>query len=314
MIRRQRFSFNWQIVLALGLVAIYVAVAIAAPWLAPQADPAEPSAFRLMEGVRPSSLGPPRPPNPAAPLGTAPGGWDILYSLIWGARPVLRFGLLTALTTGFVGVMIGAVSGYLEGRINQLVMRIVDAFLAFPAIAGIVLFRQILTPAGPDVPPNMIQRVTATLSLDPVMLALILFSWMPYTRIIAANVSALKHVEYGMAARTVGVGPLRIIFRHLLPNAIAPAIVLVARDIGGMVILEAAFTFIGIGAGLPWGTVAVAGRDWVIGPGGNPLTYWWVFVPVTLVLILFSVAWNLLGDGLNTVLNPRSGRSLRRVR
>ena len=311
--RRQRFFVSWQIVLALVILTLYVAVAIAAPWLAPQSDPQDPTAFRLMEGVRPSALGPPRPPNPAARLGTAPGGWDILYTLVWGAGPALRFGLVTALTTAWLGVMIGALSGYLEGRVNQVVMRITDAFLAFPAIAGIVLFRQILAPAGPNVPLNMLQRVTSALSLDPVMLALILFSWMPYARIIGANVSALKQAEYALAASTVGVRPLRIIFRHLLPNAIAPAIVLAARDIGGMVILEAAFTFIGIGAGLPWGMVAVAGRDWVIGPGGNPLTYWWVFLPVTVVLILFSVGWNLLGDGLNTVLNPKSSRAMRRL-
>jgi peptide/nickel transport system permease protein len=121
-------------------------------------------------------------------------------------------------------------------------------------------------------------------------------------------VARLKQEEYAMAARTIGATHLRIILRHLLPNGIAPAIVMAARDVGGMVILEAAFTFIGVGGGSPWGMLLVSGRDWIIGPGGNPLAYWWVFLPATLAVILFGVGWNLLGDGLNSALDPRAAR------
>jgi len=96
--------------------------------------------------------------------------------------------------------------------------------------------------------------------------------------------------------------------RHLLPNAIAPAVVLVARDVGAMVILESAFTFIGMGGNTEWGVLLVTGRDYVIGMGGNPLAYWWTFLPVSLALVFFGVGWNLLGDGLNTMLNPRTAR------
>jgi peptide/nickel transport system permease protein len=145
-----------------------------------------------------------------------------------------------------------------------------------------------------------------SLKLEPLVLALILFSWMSYARIINSNIVKLKQSEYAMAATTLGVGHSRIVFRHLLPNAIAPAIVLVARDIGSMVVLEAAFTFIGLSSGLPWGVILVTGRDWIIGTGGSPLTYWWTFLPVTLTLILFGIGWNLLGDGLNDVMDPRS--------
>jgi peptide/nickel transport system permease protein len=305
----RRFFSNWQNLLALAIIACYVYVAVAAPRLAPQDDPAEPTLFRMMPGVRSTALYAPRPPGPTAPLGTAPGGLGIYYSLVWGVRPVLRFGLVTALTTASFGVLIGAISGYFGGPFNRLVLRITDAFLTFPAIAGIFIFGQILTPVDPEAPLNLLQRTASTLRLDPVMLALIVFSWMPYARIINANMVKLKQTEYAMAAQTIGAKPFRIILRHLLPNAIAPAIVLAARDVGGMVILEAAFTFIGIGAGLPWGVLMVAGRDWVIGPGGNPLTYWWVYLPTTLALILFSIGWNLLGDGLNSVLDPRTTRT-----
>jgi len=121
-------------------------------------------------------------------------------------------------------------------------------------------------------------------------------------------VARLRNVDYVQAARSAGAGGLRIIFRHLLPNAIAPAIVLVARDVGAMVLLGAAFTFIGVGGESPWGELAALGREYVIGSYGDPLQTWWVYLPVTLALILFGVGWNLLGDGLNDQLNPRLDR------
>ncbi len=292
----RRFFTNWQSLLALCIIAGYVIVAISAPWLAPQDDPQNPTPMRLLPGIRPSALRVPSPPQPGAVLGTTPGGWDIAYGLIWGARPALCFGLITTLLTACIGVLVGAFSGYLEGAVGRLLMRVTDAFLTFPAIAGIVLFQCAF--------PLFLRK----LQLNPIMLALIAFSWMPYARLIHANFISLKHTEYAMAAKTTGAPPLRIIFRHLLPNAITPAIVLAARDIGGMVLLEATFTFIGMGAGLPWGALLVTSRDWIIGAGGNPLIYWWVFAPATLVLIVFSIGWNLLGDGLNTALNPRGRR------
>jgi peptide/nickel transport system permease protein len=137
------------------------------------------------------------------------------------------------------------------------------------------------------------------------MLTLILFSWMPYVRIVNAEVTKLKQMAYVQAARSIGAGHLRLILRHLLPNATSSAIVLVGRDIGSMVILQAAFTFIGLGAGSPWGYLLAAGRDWIIGPGGGVVQYWWVYLPVTLALIFFGIGWNLLADGLNSALNPR---------
>jgi peptide/nickel transport system permease protein len=232
--------------------------------------------------------------------------------MVWGTRSVLRFGLVVTILTALLGTLVGAVSGYLGGIINRLVMRITDAFLTFPAIAAVFLFGQMMIPPSPDATPTAFQKAIFTMRLDPVMLALILCSWMPYARLINANIIRLKQTEYAMAAQTVGVPPLRIILRHLLPNALAPVVVLAARDVGGLVILEAAFTFIGVGGNSTWGRLLVAGRDWIIGPGGNPLTYWWIFLPPTLALVLFSIAWNILGDSLNTLLNPRSRQKVRR--
>jgi peptide/nickel transport system permease protein len=110
------------------------------------------------------------------------------------------------------------------------------------------------------------------------------------------------------AARSLGVGGVRILTRHLIPNAIGPALVLLARDVGGVVVMGAAFTFVGMPGGAEWGTLLVLSRSWVLGAPGNPFAYWWAYIPATLALVVFSSTWNLLGDGLNSFLNPQTAR------
>jgi peptide/nickel transport system permease protein len=299
-----RFFSHIPNLLAVAIIVLYALVAIAAPRLAPQ-DPKNPGPFKMADVDNTTSRHIPLPPQPGLPLGTAPGRLDVFYTLIWGARSALRFGLTVALTTACIGISIGAVSAYIGGPFNRLTMRITDAFLTFPVIAGAAMFRLVLYPVDQQASITPLQSLLISLKIEPVMLTLILFSWMPYVRIINAEITKLKQVAYVQAARSIGAGHLRLILRHLLPNVISPAIVLVGRDIGSMVILQAAFTFIGMGGGSPWGTMLALGRDWIIGPGGGVVQYWWVYLPVTLALIFFGIGWNLLADGLNSALNPR---------
>jgi peptide/nickel transport system permease protein len=303
--RLRRFLSNRQILLGCLLVGAFFVIAILAPVLAPPDDPENPSTTRVV-GRYYDYL--PHPPSEEALLGTVPGQLDIYYSLIWGTRSALRFGLVVALSTAVIGILVGALSGYRGGIVEGLAMRVTDAFLSFPAIAGVWLLQQVMMPGSPYGELTPIQQVFYDLRLDPVLLTLILFSWMPYARLTHANVVQQKRAEYVEAAVSVGVRSRRIIGRHLLPNVLPPVVVLGARDVGAMVILATAFTFIGLGGSTEWGMLLVAGRDYVIGAGGNPLTYWWVFVPTTVALILFGIGWNLLGDGLNTVLDPRISR------
>ena len=288
-------------VVALVLVGLALAVAAAAPQLAPRSDPAP----ATVESARRSRA--PQPPDGDHPLGMAPGNLDVYESLIWGTRDALRFGLAVTAVAATLGVGLGAASAYAGGAAGNLAMRVADAFLAFPAIASIWLFQFVMfSSAAADRP----AWVSLLLRLDirPVMLALILFSWMPYARLVYAGVLRVKGMEFVEAARALGVGHGRILLRHLLPNAIGPVVVLAARDIGAMVILDATFSFIGIGGDSIWGVLLAAGRDFIMGAGGNPLRYWWVFLPVTTGLILFGLGWNLLGDGLNRLLDPRAAR------
>ena len=299
-----RFFSRWQNLLGLVIVAAYLFLALAAPALSPSENPEQPSPFKVVGRATDRS---PHPPSEGARLGTLPGQLDIYHTVVWGARSALRFGLVTALSTAVLGVLVGAVSGYVGGVVNSLMMRTTDAFLSFPVIAGVWLFQQILLPPrlGGELT-TWLQKTVYGLNLNPVMVTFILFSWMPYARITNTQVVQLRRIEYVVAARSLGAGNGRIILRHLLPNALSPALVLVARDVGAMVMLESAFTFIGMGGSTEWGVLLVTGRDYVIGIGGDPLAYWWTFIPASVALALFGIGWNLLGDGLNVRLNPRS--------
>jgi peptide/nickel transport system permease protein len=301
----RRFLSKRQNRIALLMLGVFVVTAVAAPALAPPDDPANPGPFKAA-GRRTDLV--PHPPGPGLPFGTGSGQIDIFYSVVWGARTALRFGLIVALTTAGFGVLIGLLSGYLGGRVGGFINRFTDAFLAFPAAAGVALFSQLMLPPGPGDPPTGFQLTLLELGLTPVMLALIAFSWMQYARIVGAGVAQVKQADFVLAARAVGARSSRIMLRHLLPNVVSPAVVMVARDIGGMVILESAFTFIGLGGTVEWGLLLVRNRDWIVGSFGNPFTWWWVYLPATVALVLFGIGWNLLGDGLNDALNPRSER------
>jgi peptide/nickel transport system permease protein len=295
------FLAHWQNLLGLAIVLFFIVLAVLAPYLAP-----------LPLEITRKNMGPlPTPPGLFALLGTLPiaTGYvsheDVFKMVVWGSNSALKFGLIVSLTTNLFGVLVGAASGYFGGWANNLTMRVTDAFLTFPVIAGVALFQTIYFSSDPLMKPAPIQALLRILNLDPLIITLILFSWMPAARLTNSVVLHIKEEEFFEAARALGASSVRIILRHIIPNSIQPAVVLAARDIGLAVILQAGFTFIGLTAGSPWGELLSTGRRWIIARGGNILTYWWAFLPATLAIILFGIGWNMLGDGLNDWLNPR---------
>ena len=316
------FFSRWQNWVGLILVLFFVFVAVAAPWLSPN-DPKSPGPFMKVGDYYERQ---PQPPSAQAPLGTLFGGDSVYHAVVWGAREALTFGLLVTTFVTLIGVFIGAISAYFGGFLNNLLMRITDAFLAFPVIAGIILIQQLATitlnnagiviqrgfvffvdSAGNwvELPANAPQFINFLLNLDPVLIAFIFFCWMPYARMMNTLVMDIKQEEFVMASRALGAGHFRLLNRHIIPNALAPIIVMAARDVGALVVLQATFVFIGFGGNSPWGEILVLGRDWIYNPGGI-FKFWWVFLPATLAIILFGVGWNLLGDGLNDALNPKT--------
>ena len=319
--RRLRYFFSrWQNWLGFFLVLSFLFMAIAAPTLSPM-DPKEPGIFQRVGNTRAERLNvDPKPPSDVAPLGTLPYQYDVYHALVWGTRSALIFGLVVVSLSGLYGVIFGAVAGYSGGIINTIMMRVSDAFLAFPVIAGVVFLQQLVAITveamggtyifnterlGPiiDIVGERSPLQVLLSWINPLMLSLIVFSWMPYARLVNSMVISLKRTEFIQASRALGSSSIRTIFRHLIPNSMAPSIVLMARDVGGVVILQATLTFIQLGGDSPWGDMLYRGRNWILNASGL-LRYWWVYVPATVTVMLFGIAWNLLGDGLNDILDP----------
>lgn len=315
--RIKRFFSNWQNWLGMLIVLFFMTVAIFAPLLS-QPNKTTQGAFKK---VGRSSDFTPHPPSEDAILGTLPGQIDVFHALVWGARDAMIFGLSVAVGAFLFGSVYGAISGYAGGTVNNVMIRIADAFLTFPVLAGVVFLQQLVAVTIESLggiywfnayyfgkvidfqftPPAF---AVFLMKVDPILICLILFSWMPIARLVNTMVITLKRTEFIQAARALGGSPFWIIRRHLLPNSIGPAIVLAARDVGSSVILQATITFIGLGGASPWGILLSLGRNWVIGPGGNLLAAWWVFLPVTFAIIFFGIGWNLIGDGLTEALEP----------
>ena len=304
---------RWQSIFALLLVAFIVAVAALAPLLAPLDDPTGPRFFKIAcDKFRCV----PEPPSDAFPLGTVKE-FDVYHTVVWGTRQSLVFGVSTAIITAFIGTLLGSLAAYAGGWLDKIIMRVCDAFLAFPIVAAVALFAQVITLLNPiterltaeqfeAIPQQLSLLQKMVINTDPILLALILFSWMSYARIIHAQVLKIKQAEYVEAARAVGARHRRIIWKHILPNSLSPMIVMGTRDIGRMVVIQASLTFIGVGGSSAWATLLNIGKDWIIGPGGNLLTRWWIYLPITLAVVFFGISWGLMGDEINHWMNPKN--------
>jgi len=224
-------------------------------------------------------------------FGTSEGQYDIYYGIIWGTRTAFKTGLVVTFVTLIIGVLIGSVAAYFGGAVDNVLMRFVDILLTLPFILAALILAAVLTP-----------RIGK--SVLPVMIALITFGWMGYARIVRGDILSTKERDYVMAARVIGVKDDRILFRHILPNAIFPTLVLASLAIGDVVLSFAALSFLGIGTEVgyaDWGQVLSFARNWITSLN----TYWYILVWPGLTLVLFVMGWNLVGDALRDVLDPR---------
>jgi len=224
-------------------------------------------------------------------LGTAQGQYDIFYGIIWGTRTAFRTGFIVVISTFLIGVIIGSVSAYYGRWVDNVIMRIVDVFMTLPFILMALIMAAVLTP--------VIGR-----TLIPATLALITFGWMGYARIIRGDILSVKQRDFVLAAKVSGVKDGRILFKHILPNAIFPTLVLASLGIGDVVLSFAALSFLGIGTEIgyaDWGQVLSFARNWINSLG----EYWYIVVWPGLTLVFFVMGWNLVGDALRDVLDPR---------
>jgi len=267
-------------------ILMFIVIAIIAPWIAPPNNTWNPYMI-----PRDGYWATPRPPSAKHPCGTTEGQFDIYYGIIWGTRTAFRVGLIVVPCIVLIGVIIGAIAGYYGGIIDEILMRIVDIFLTFPFLVA-----------------AMVLVVILGKGLDRVMIALIAFGWMAYARVIRGDVLAIKESDYVSAAKAAGAGSFRIIFRHILPNAIYPVFVMATMDVGAMVLSASALSFLGLGSPVgyaDWGQMISLARNWILGTHGNAFQYWYTVVYPGTAIVLFVLAWNLLGDALRDILDPR---------
>jgi oligopeptide transport system permease protein len=246
------------------------------------------------------------PPSLQHPMGTDDSGRDILARVLQGGRISLMVGVISTLVSLIVGVSYGATAGYLGGRIDNFMMRVVDIIYAIPYILLVIV---LLSAFGGQNAPQWIQSISNALGsgqgLSQIILlffALGLVSWLTMARVVRGQILSLKNQEFVMAARATGVSTPAIIFRHLVPNALGPVIVYATLTIPSVMLSEAFLSFLGIGVQAPfasWGSLAADGIK-------NISVFPWqlIFPGVTMALTLFSL--NFLGDGLRDALDPQT--------
>jgi len=285
----RRLKSNPLSLVGIGIILGFAAIAVLAPILAPPEDPERP--FQI---PRDGFAAEPRPPSPEHPFGTTEGQYDIYYGVIWGTRTAFIVGLTVVGASILIGLIIGSLSGYYGGWVDEVLMRVTDVILAFPGLILAVAF-----------------SIAFGRSLESVMIAIILVSWPTYARLLRGDILQVKQETYVEAAKAIGASDTRIIIRHILPNAIYPLFVVGTLDIGSIVLLAAALSFLGIGAPVgyaDWGQMISMARNWIIGPPHDPLRYWYTWTIPGIFIILFVLGWNLIGDAFRDILDPKIRR------
>lgn len=258
-----------------GIVVFLFAVSLLAPVIAPY----DPGAIDLQNVLA--------SPSQAHWFGTDQLGRDVLSRMIWGARISLKVGFVATGLAILIGMALGAVAGYYGGWVDALIMRFVDIMLCFPTFFLILAVIAFLEP-----------------SIWNIMVVIGLTGWMGVTRLVRADFISLRERDFVRAACAIGASDARIIFLHILPNALASILVAATLGIAGAILTESALSFLGIGVQPPtpsWGNILTAGKD-------NIDIAWWLSLYPGLAILITVVGYNLLGEGIRDASDPRLKR------
>lgn len=271
----RRFARFKPAVAGLVMIAFIALLAVFAPLVSPY-DP---------YAINTTAIG--EAPSLAHPFGNDEVGRDMLSRVIYGSRVAMLVGLSATGISLIIGVLVGATAGYFGGFVDAFLSRIVDALIAFPLLVLLIAMAAALGP-----------------SLRNVIIIIGVTVWGQYARVVRAEVLSLREREFVVAARTVGATDSRIIIRHIIPNVLGPIIVLASLSVAGIILLEAALSFLGLGVQPPtpsWGSMLSAGRTYI-------LTYPHIAFFPGLAIVVTVLGFNLLGDGLRDALDPRGSR------
>ncbi|MDP2697009.1 nickel transporter permease [Thalassospira sp.] len=269
-----KLAENRLAMVGLGIVLSLVLVTLLAPVLAPY----DPLAADLTKRIQ--------SPNAQHWFGTDQLGRDILSRVIYGAQYTLMVVALVVITAAPVGLLVGTIAGFFGGWVDSVLMRITDIFLAFPKLILALAFVAALGPG-----------------LENAILAIALTAWPPYARIARAETLTVRKSDYIYAARLQGVSNTGLILGHITPMCLSSLVVRVTLDMAGMILIAAGLGFLGLGAQPPmpeWGAMVSEGRQFL-------LEQWWVSTVPGIAIFIVSLGFNLLGDGLRDVLDPRGG-------
>jgi peptide/nickel transport system permease protein len=255
-----------------GLVTLLLIISLMAPWLAPY-DPGQIDLTNVLTSPSIKHL-----------CGTDQLGRDVFSRMIWGSRISLKVGFAATGVAIIIGAILGAVSGYYGGWVDSVIMRFVDIMLCFPTFFLILAVIAFLEP-----------------SIWNIMIIIGLTGWMGVTRLVRADFITLRERDFVKAARAIGASDMRIIFLHILPNSMASILVAATLGIAGAILTESALSFLGIGVQPPtpsWGNILTAGKD-------NIDIAWWLSFYPGLAILITVVGYNLLGEGIRDLLDPR---------
>jgi peptide/nickel transport system permease protein len=264
---------NPMAVSGLGVILLLLIVAAAAPWIAPHPPNAQDLADRLAA------------PSTEHWFGTDEFGRDIFSRVVYGSRITLLIITAVVIVVAPLGLLVGCIAGYVGGWLDVLLMRITDIFLALPRLILALALVTVLKPG-----------------IQNAILAIILTSWPPYARLARAETMTIRDSEFIEAARLSGASSIRIIFGHVSPLCVPSVIVRATLDMAGVILVAAGLGFLGLGAQPPlpeWGAMIAQGRTFI-------LEQWWIATMPGLAIGLVSLGFNLLGDGLRDILDPKS--------
>lgn len=342
----KRLSKSPLSVAGIAILLIFVAIALLAPVLAPPQE-TDPFMIPKDQQILGLGIMTPIPPTLQHPFGTIEGQYDLYYACIWGTITAFRIGILVVAGALIIGLVVGIIAAYYGGLVDEALMRFTDIVIAFPTlilamaltialpkvmetnfslfltvffaltvIAGIALkanrrlllvFASLFVVALISYMYFPWKAVILMTNLDKIMIAIVLVAWPGYSRVIRGEVLRTKTEDYVEASKAAGSSDLRIIAKHILPNAIYPVLIMASLDTGSIVLTAAALSFLGIGAEqgyADWGQVINMSQHW-IGVTNVPLTeYLHAFLIPGFFIFMFVLAWNLLGDAVRDVLDP----------
>jgi peptide/nickel transport system permease protein len=268
----KRFSKNKMALAGSCVVIMLFVISLLAPWIAPY-DPNEIDLQKVLSA-----------PSRDHVLGTDQLGRDVFTRMIWGSRISLKVGFVATGIAILIGTVLGAVAGYYGRWVDAVIMRFVDIMLCFPTFFLILAVIALLEP-----------------SIWNIMIIIGVTGWMGITRLVRADFTSLKERDFVLAARAIGASDLRIIFVHILPNAMASVLVAATLGVAGAILTESALSFLGIGVQPPtpsWGNILTAGKD-------NIDIAWWLSLYPGMAILITVLGYNLLGEGIRDSLDPR---------